>query len=379
MKHVRNFESFRNNKGLEPVNEEFVLGLLKGALSKVMAAFGNTFKDMANDFKNAFKSDDPNSIKGIIMTNFNQAVDGAQKGLNDKIVDEGGVTDMMNKMIDSLVGLATGIDKDIDTAVGKDKSAGAKAVAKAIILGSKEAAWSGIVGLLDPTKGKSGLKTTYKYSKMNYDLSLAKISDLKAKKAAASKFLDNMQKDIQSQLDKEFSEEEIEKLYKDSMDKAKQGGGEGTIVLDWGDVEVEIELPKEGGTTRYKITKSNSKKLVVPKGKSIFCDISGEVKKGDKVKFEKLSISNSGPLKIDGKDFYETGNLEKITLDGKEVASYKFEGEKAEGQEDLVTTLKDIKTKNADAIPKLNDIAKLYADPVTNKAKIEAIEKGLES
>ena len=206
MKHVRNFESFRNNKGLEPVNEEFVLGLLKGALSKVMAAFGNTFKDMANDFKNAFKADDPNSIKGIIMTNFNQAVDGAQKGLNDKIVDEGGVSDMMNKMIDSLVGLATGIDKDIDTAVGKDKSAGAKAVSKAIILGSKEAKWVGIVGLLDPTKGKSGIKTTYKYSKMNYDLTLAKISDLKAKKAAASKFLDNMQKDIQSQLDKEFSE-----------------------------------------------------------------------------------------------------------------------------------------------------------------------------
>jgi len=222
MKHVRNFESFRNNKGLEPVNEEFVLGLLKGALSKVMAAFGNTFKDMVNDFKNAFKADDPNSIKGIIMTNFNQAVDGAQKNLNDKVVDEAGVGDMMNKMIDSLVGLATGIDKDIDTAVGKDKSAGAKAVAKAIILGSKEAAWAGIVGLLDPTKGKSGMKTTYKYSKMNYDLTLAKLPDLKTKKASASKFLDNMQKDIQSQLDKEFSEEEIQNLYDDSMDKAKQ-------------------------------------------------------------------------------------------------------------------------------------------------------------
>jgi|694.fasta_scaffold127260_2 hypothetical protein len=232
MKHVRTFESFRNNKGLEPVNEEFVLGLLKGALSKVMAAFGNTFKDMVNDFKNAFKADDPNSIKGIIMTNFNQAVDGAQKNLNDKLVDEAGVGDMMNKMIDSLVGLATGIDKDIDTAVGKDKSAGAKAVAKAIILGSKEAAWAGIVGLLDPTKGKSGMKTTYKYSKMNYDLSLAKLPDLKAKKAAASKFLDNMQKDIQAQLDKEFSEEEIKKLYDDSMAKAKQGGGESSITFD---------------------------------------------------------------------------------------------------------------------------------------------------
>lgn len=227
MKYLINYnESVRNNTKLEPINEEFVLGLLKGALGKVMSAFGNTFKDMANDFKNTFKSDDPSSIKGIIMTNFNQAVDGAQKNINDKAVDEAGVSDMMNKMIDSLVVLATGIDKDIDTAIGKDKSAGAKAVAKAIILGSKEAKWVGIVGLLDPTKGKSGIKTTYKYSKMNYDLILAKISDLKAKKTASSKFLDDMQKDIQNQLDKEFSEEEIDKIYKDSMDKSKQSDGE---------------------------------------------------------------------------------------------------------------------------------------------------------
>ena len=314
MKHVRTFESFRNNKGLEPVNEEFVLGLLKGALSKVMAAFGNTFKDMVNDFKNAFKADDPNSIKGIIMTNFNQAVDGAQKNLNDKLVDEAGVGDMMNKMIDSLVGLATGIDKDIDTAVGKDKSAGAKAVAKAIILGSKEAAWAGIVGLLDPTKGKSGMKTTYKYSKMNYDLSLAKLPDLKAKKAAASKFLDNMQKDIQAQLDKEFSEEEIQKLYDDSMDKAKQGGGDDEEILKAYGVKTFDELVKK--QVSYKRDDFDDNKKPEEQADMI---ATGELRKVDG---DNLTIYN-----------------DKIKKEIKKEKADLLAPAKAAGQEDLVKTL----------------------------------------
>jgi hypothetical protein len=352
MKHVRTFESFRNNKGLEPVNEEFVLGLLKGALSKVMAAFGNTFKDMVNDFKNAFKADDPNSIKGIIMTNFNQAVDGAQKNLNDKLVDEAGVGDMMNKMIDSLVGLATGIDKDIDTAVGKDKSAGAKAVAKAIILGSKEAAWAGIVGLLDPTKGKSGMKTTYKYSKMNYDLSLAKLPDLKAKKAAASKFLDNMQKDIQAQLDKEFSEEEIQKLYDDSMDKAKQGGGDDEEILKAYGVKTFDELVKK--QVSYKRDDFDDNKKPEEQADMI---ATGELRKVDG---DNLTIYN-----------------DKIKKEIKKEKADLLAPAKAAGQEDLVKTLGDLKTKNAQSIPKLNDIAKLYADPTANKKKIDAIEKEL--
>ena len=234
MKHVRNFESFRNNKAVEPVNEEFVLAsLLKGALSKVMAAFGNTFKDMVNDFKNAFKADDPNSIKGIIMTNFNQAVDGAQKNLNDKVVDEAGVSDMMNKMIDSLVALATGIDKDIDTAVGKDKSAGAKAVAKAIILGSKEAQWVGIVGLIDWEKGVTKKETNYKFSKKNFLLKLANTKgNLSVKKKTATDFLKSLKEDIEKQLDKEFTDEEVQKVYDESMARAKQGGGESSITFD---------------------------------------------------------------------------------------------------------------------------------------------------
>ena len=53
----------------------------------------------------------------------------------------------------------------------------------------------------------------------------------------------------------------------------------------------------------------------------------------------------------------------------------KTEGEKAEGQEDLVDTLKDLKTKNPEAIKNIDAVAKLYADPEANKDKIAEIEK----
>ena len=68
MRYIRGYKSFNQ------VNEEFVFSAVKGALAKVMQAFSNTFKDFANDFKKEFKPDDPNSIKNIILTNFNQPV-----------------------------------------------------------------------------------------------------------------------------------------------------------------------------------------------------------------------------------------------------------------------------------------------------------------
>lgn len=225
MRYIRGYKSFNQ------VNEEFVFSAVKGALAKVMQAFSNTFKDFANDFKKEFKPDDPNSIKNIILTNFNQAVDGAQKMLGGNEVDENGVNSLMNTMVDNLVALANGLDKDVDTALGKDKSAGAKAIAKAILLGSKEAQWAGIVGLLDPAKGASGIKTNYKYSKASYEKALTDAgakggtNALKARKDAATKFFDNMQKDIVNQLNKEFSEEEVKKIYNDTMKKAGQGPG----------------------------------------------------------------------------------------------------------------------------------------------------------
>ena len=48
---------------------------------------------------------------------------------------------------------------------------------------------------------------------------------------------------------------------------------------------------------------------------------------------------------------------------------------KVEGQEDLVTKLKDIKAKNPEGIKELDDVAKLFQDPEANKDKIGQIKK----
>ena len=351
-KHVRTFESFRNNKGLEPINEEFILGLLKGALSKVMAAFGKTFGDLTNDFKNAFKADDPTSIKGIILTNFNQAIDDAQKLINDKEVDEAGVNDLINKMADNLVSLATGIDKDIDAAIGKDKSAGAKAIAKAIILGSKEAGWVGIVGLIDPTKGKSEIKTTYKYSKLEYGKAIALVADLPGKKSAAIKFLDSMQADIKNQLDKEFSEDEINKIYNDSMKKA----GQSNISFIVGD-SVIYKREKFNEEEWKKLTPEDKKKLTEGKMKELIDKEMIGLKKVSKIEGDKVSF--------EGADF---------TKDKKDILGKSEFEVRAEGQEDLTKKLGELKTKKPDDIKKVSSFVD-FISKEENKDKIEQIDK----
>jgi len=155
----------------------------------------------------------------------------------------------------------------------------------------------------------------------------------------------------------------------------KAAGGQGTIVLDWGDVEVELEVPKEGKSKRYKITKSNSKILKVIEGKGLFCDVTGEAKKGQKVKFTNITETEEGgePLKFGGRDFYETGNLEKIVVDGKEVDNYKFVAPITGGdvKAKLGDSLKGLDDDKMSKVTKFTDFIKNDA----NKDKVAEIEK----
>lgn len=220
MKYIKSYSGYRDS---ERMNEEFIGKLVKGALSKLFQVFAAPFKDLVNDIKNAFKEDDPNSIKGIIMTNLNQAIDGAQKQLRDKNLQEGDLVNVMTQFITNLGELASGIGKDFISAIGdKSKASGAYEVAKAILIGSKEAGWAGIVGLLNDAN--------YRYSKPKYELALTNAAGkktgpeaLKLKQNAAIAFFDNFQKDAQTQLDKELTEDEMKKLYQDAV---KKGGGQ---------------------------------------------------------------------------------------------------------------------------------------------------------
>jgi len=218
----------------EPINEEFLAGLIKGALGKVFNLFAAPFKDMANDIKKLFKEDDLGTIKDIIMTNFNQAIDSMQKEI-PKITDDGAVTDIMPKMVDQLVQLANNIEKDVAQGLGKDKTSAFTNAAKAVILGNKEAKWPGIVGALDPTntvalKENGNIKINYKFNRAAYDKAVADAGakgGLKAKKDAATKFLDALQKDVSGYIEKELTDDELKDIYNKAGGK-KAGEGEMT-------------------------------------------------------------------------------------------------------------------------------------------------------
>jgi hypothetical protein len=106
------------------------------------------------------------------------------------------------------------------------------------------------------------------------------------------------------------------------------------------------------------------------KGEKVLVKIAGTVKKGEKAKMtDILRNEQPDPLKE-----YETGNLEKITVDDKEVPEYKFGEAKAEGQEDLVKKLGELKTKKPDDIKKVASFVDFIGDE-KNKDKIAELEK----
>ncbi len=225
MKYIKTYQSYKESS----INEEFIGGLVKGALSKLFQAFSAPFKDLVNDIKTMFKEEDPNSVKNIVMTNLNQAIDGAQKSIRE-IKTEGDVLNIMSQFITSLTELANGIGKDFENAIkDKTKSTGATDVAKAIIMGDEQADWDGIVGLLSDPK--------YLYSKAKYEEGLSKINAqgkgadqvLKMKQNYASKFFDEFQKNITNELNKQLSKDEIEKIYNDSL---KKGGVSNKYTLE---------------------------------------------------------------------------------------------------------------------------------------------------
>ena len=85
------------------------------------------------------------------------------------------------------------------------------------------------------------------------------------------------------------------------------------------------------------------------------------IKKISKIEGEKVNFEDAEFTKLTG----------DILMKIEEVAG------KVEGQDDLVNTLKDLKTKNPESLKKIDDISKLYSDPITNKDKIAEIEKAI--
>jgi hypothetical protein len=267
--------------------------------------------------------------------------------------------------------LANNIGKDIETALGKGKSKAVVELSKAIILGNKQIDFVGIVGLLDPMKGLTKKDVKYKFSKQFYITELNKGKDLKSKKAIAMKFLDNFQVDLKKRIAVDVTPEEMEELYK-TLKEQTGVKEEGKIILDWGDVEIELKAV-EGEKGLYKVLKSGSKVLVVEEGKDLTAKISGTAKKGQRVKLTELSKGGT-PLNIKGKPEYETGALGRIVVNDKEVEEHVFsEGDTGEGVKKAQEALGKIKN-DSDKLGKVAKFAEFIQDE-KNKDKVEEIIK----
>lgn len=220
MKYIKTYDFYKS----QTMNEEFVGKLVKGALGKLFQTFSAPFKNLSDDIKKSFKDGDPNSIKGIVMSNLNQAIDSAQKGMRDKnISNVSDVIGIMEQFKTSLTQLAEGIGKDFGSAIGdKGKASAAAEVAKSILVGSKEAGWKGIYGLLADPNYKFG---STKYTDAINSAVKGKADDqqLKIAQDTSFKFFDSFQKDMTMQLDKELTEEEMKKIYDEAI---KKGGGQ---------------------------------------------------------------------------------------------------------------------------------------------------------
>jgi len=303
MKYVRTYESFKTQKS-EPVNEELlgdILKAAKGALKNFLAGVMAPFKTLKDDFKKGLKFEE-------VKTKFTAAIDNMLKNATaniNKAKDEGEMNQMVDAFTKELEEKMAEFDKEIKTV--KESKIYEGKVQDALIGGRV------LFGML---------KDEYARVKVEFDKKVAAAKDLNGKKQARIAEL----KAVVDGFKKKINDE---KLVKAATDKYKTdnkiettGGGE-KIILDWGDVEVELLQVGNKDNEAYRVTKSGSKKLVFQEGKNLVVSISGEYKKGDVVKMTNLSL-NGQPFQIDGKREYSTGKIERIVVNDKEVDSYKF-------------------------------------------------------
>ena len=364
--YIKTFESFRNE---EPVNEEFL-----GAIGKWL---GNMFKKAQENIR---KTEGGNEIEVIYKKYLGMINDSFQKQAN----------------VNLNLGVAIEGDKAKEAKAKEDKSGESKPVAK-------------VEGDVEAQTENLKINESTPYSEEDVKMSSDTLKEKKAvmdqivekMKTIALKEMDNVLKkhggssknpklqiiiDVKkSQFDLDYmnakisyleaaGDENMKKIVEKERDNvAKIIAGEwkkfdkpveknSILLLNWGDVEIELELPVEGGTTRYRIIKSNSKKLTLGDN-TLFCDISGEAKKGETVELTRLSTAGKGGVsaakfEIDGNDSYTTGKLQKILMDGKEVDNYKFNGNYSGDPKDKETKEETTEDKSNKLMDKEQEEAK---------------------
>lgn len=360
MKYVNTFESFKNNK-LQSVNEELlgsIINIFKNmwtkATSELKKLGDNPSLQQLDQWieKNPFNPTDDTYVLKSVMDEFNKvptANDQACLTLIDSILDpETGALGKqgMQSFYDQIIkafGNNTGplnviqyyMERIRDRAIKDYKFAGGPDLKV------------GEPAKLDPKKKTLGLDDMTHLPDFKKILKVA--TDDKKKKEATVNWVN---KTLVPRLEKyatEVTDDEVNAYLKT---KGVETGGDYKV----GD-NVVYKREKFNQANWDALTDDDKKTPTEGKVKAIETKEEIGIKKISKIEGEKIN--------------FEGADFTKLTSD----ILMKIEVSQVTGQEDLVNTLKDLKTKNPDSIQKIDDISKLYADPVVNKAKIEEIEK----
>ena len=380
MKHLRGYEKFKESRkiseNLNPVNEE-ILGKLFGGLKEL---FGKVWDQAVAGMKKELgKNPEPEKIKGYLDQNildpnkptfvFKSVVGKDSPFFKAPTANDQSCLELIGKMLDPVSG-----------GLGSGPEGGLQQLYDDLLKNfGKETPTLDIVKYYLETIRNRAIKD-YKYAKgpdlkvgkpavinpkdINFTLAdLTHLPDLKKilttakdEKAKRQVTLDWVNKTFLVRLDKYLSEiknEDVDKYIQSVGKEVPEAGPEGGY--------------KAGDTVIYKRGKFNDDEW-----KKITDE---EKKKPEEGKMKDLQDKEMIGIKkvkeIKGEDVsFEDADFTKKTSDllGKVEA-------KAEGQDDLVNTLKDVKTKNPEAIKKLDNIAKIYQEPDKNKDKIAEIDK----
>ena len=380
MKHLRGYEKFKESRkiseNLNPVNEE-IFGKLFGGLKEL---FGKIWDQAVAGMKKQLgKNPEPEKIKGYLDQNildpnkptfiFKAVVGKDSPFFKAPTANDQSCIELIGKILDPVSG-----------GLGSGPEGGLQQLYDDLLKNfGKETPTVDIVKYYLETIRNRAIKD-YKYAK-GPDLKVGKppvinpkdinfiLTDLthlprlkeilttaKDEKAKRQVTLDWVNKTFLVRLDKYLSEiknEDVDKYILSIGKEVPEAGPEGGY--------------KAGDTVIYKRGKFNDDEW-----KKITDE---EKKKPEEGKMKDLQDKEMIGIKkvkeIKGEDVsFEDADFTKKTSDllGKVEA-------KAEGQDDLVNTLKDVKTKNPEAIKKLDNIAKIYQEPDKNKDKIAEIDK----
>jgi hypothetical protein len=363
MKYVKSFESHRNSKNLEPINEELLGGIInffKGLWTKAMEELKKLgedpdtteVKDWIAD--NPFNPADNNYLFKNVMDEFKkkpEANDQDALTLVDSVLNP--ETGVLGKQ--GLAPLYETLKKAYPPQGGEPASSQYATFeyffntirTKAIVQYKFAASTDGKV---DPKKINIDLKDMTHLPDVKKLLTAA--TDGKKKKDAIVNWCE---KTLFPQLDKfadAITEDEVNKYLETKKIPVPEAGPEGGYKV--GD-NVVYKREKFDQAKWDALTDDDKKKPNEGKMKELQAEAIG-IKKISKIEGDKVSF--------EGADFTKT--MGDILMKTEEV--------KAEGQEDLVKKLGDLKTKNPENIKKVGTFVDFISDEA-NKDKVAEIDK----